>query len=295
MPRGCSNPGIHLHGVAGVREGLHLIAELCDTYWDGLHPDLQDGDLDYRLAPLIWIDEKLSIAVKLIPVTCPQSEDLPRYTIADWELACRTPGRKTGDRREEATLERIQQSAALTPASWLSQVARDARGALAALQELHDVLEGRCGRQAPALSKLRDTLESIRGLLSTALQGRMPAPAPEMPAASEAPGGEVDEVSYTGEPGRFPVRSRAEAYQLLAQAADDLARTEPHSPVPHLVRRAITGGIGARGSVARAGAGRRPGIADLSTAAARREAAAALNCRSRSGSDRQHRRGVNHG
>ena len=68
---------IHLHGVAGVREGLHLIAELCDTYWDGLHPDLQDGDLDYRLAPLVWIDEKLSIAVKLIPVTSPQSEDLP--------------------------------------------------------------------------------------------------------------------------------------------------------------------------------------------------------------------------
>ena len=165
---------IHLHGVPGVREGLHLIAELCDTYWDGLHPDLQDGDLDYRLAPLVWIDEKLSIAVKLIPVTSPQSDDLPRYTIADWELACRIPGRKTGDRREDVTLERIQQSAALTPAPWLAQVARDARGALAALQELHDVLEGRCGRQAPALSKLRDTLESIRGLLSTALQGARP-------------------------------------------------------------------------------------------------------------------------
>ena len=212
---------IHLHGVAGVREGLHLIAELCDTYWDGLHPDLQDGDLDYRLAPLIWIDEKLSIAVKLIPVTCPQSEDLPRYTIADWELACRTPGRKR-DRREEATLERIQQSAALTPASWLSQVARDARGASAALQELHDVLEGRCGRQAPALSKLRDTLESIRGLLSTALQGRMPAPAPEMPAASEAPGGEVERVCRI--PANRAVFRSARAprpISLSAQAADD--------------------------------------------------------------------------
>jgi type VI secretion system protein ImpA len=234
---------IHLHGVAGVREGLHLIAELCDTYWDGLHPDLQDGDLDYRLAPLVWIDEKLSIAVKLIPVTCPQSEDVSRYTIADWELACRTPGRKTGDRREEVTLERIQQSAALTPAPWLSQVARDARGALAALQELHEVLAGRCGRQAPALSKLRDTLESIRGLLSTALQGRMPAP--EASAPSETPRDEVDGAPYAGEPGRFPVRSRAEAYQLLAQAAEYLARTEPHSPVPYLVRRAITwGGLG---------------------------------------------------
>ena len=30
---------IHLHGFPGLREGLHLIAELCDTYWDGMHPD----------------------------------------------------------------------------------------------------------------------------------------------------------------------------------------------------------------------------------------------------------------
>src|SRR5262245_51244784 len=31
----------HLHGFAGLREGLHLIAELCDIYWDGLHPDIR--------------------------------------------------------------------------------------------------------------------------------------------------------------------------------------------------------------------------------------------------------------
>jgi predicted component of type VI protein secretion system len=36
-----------------------------------------------------------------------------------------------------------------------------------------------------------------------------------------------------------PIRTRAEAYQRLAEAADFLARTEPHSPVPHLIRRAV--------------------------------------------------------
>jgi type VI secretion system protein ImpA len=153
------------------------------------------------------------------------------------------PARKMGDRREEATLERIQQSAALTPAPWLSQIARDARGALAAHQELRSVLDARCGRQAPALSKLRDTLESIRALVSTALQGR--APVPEQPAPIDGPSADADGAPCAEEPGRFPVRSRAEAYQLLALAAEFLARTEPHSPVPHLVRRAITwGGLG---------------------------------------------------
>ena len=36
--------------------------------------------------------------------------------------------------------------------------------------------------------------------------------------------------------------SRAEAYQRLAEAADYLLRTEPHSPTPYLVRRAVEWG-----------------------------------------------------
>ncbi|MDQ3744790.1 MAG: hypothetical protein M3444_10440, partial [Acidobacteriota bacterium] len=39
-----------------------------------------------------------------------------------------------------------------------------------------------------------------------------------------------------------PIRSRAEAYQRLAEAADYLLRTEPHSPTPYLVRRAVEWG-----------------------------------------------------
>ena len=36
-----------------------------------------------------------------------------------------------------------------------------------------------------------------------------------------------------------PVQSREEAYRLLSLAADYLLRTEPHSPTPYLVQRAV--------------------------------------------------------
>ena len=39
-----------------------------------------------------------------------------------------------------------------------------------------------------------------------------------------------------------PIRSRAEAYRRLAEVADYLIRTEPHSPAPYLIRRAISWG-----------------------------------------------------
>jgi type VI secretion system protein ImpA len=38
------------------------------------------------------------------------------------------------------------------------------------------------------------------------------------------------------------IGSRAEAYQLLELAAAYLQRTEPHSPTPYLVKRAVTWG-----------------------------------------------------
>ena len=42
--------------------------------------------------------------------------------------------------------------------------------------------------------------------------------------------------------GGTPIRSRSEAYRRLAEAADYLLRTEPHSPTPYLVRRAVAWG-----------------------------------------------------
>ena len=39
-----------------------------------------------------------------------------------------------------------------------------------------------------------------------------------------------------------PIQSRADAYYRLAEAAEYLIRTEPHSPVPYLVKRAVQWG-----------------------------------------------------
>jgi type VI secretion system protein ImpA len=238
----------HLHGFAGLREGLHLVAELCDVYWDGLHPDIRDGDLEFRIAPILWIDEKLSIQVKLLPVTAPQSGDTPRYSLADWELACRLQGQSHGaGSREEITPARFQQSAALTSTTWLVALTKEAESALAATQELVKVLDQHLGRQAPGLPRMRETLETILALCSAALLGREDAPRRQ--AETEERHQEAHDAMENGNGGfangngdSRPIRTRGEAYARLVEAADFLARTEPHSPVPHLVRRAVSWG-----------------------------------------------------
>lgn len=39
-----------------------------------------------------------------------------------------------------------------------------------------------------------------------------------------------------------PIRNRAEAYRRLNEAAEYLLRTEPHSPTPYLIKRAVSWG-----------------------------------------------------
>jgi type VI secretion system protein ImpA len=240
---------IHLHGLAGVREGLRVISELCDTYWDGLHPQIEGEDFDYRLAPFTWIDEKLAIQIALLPLTCPQSDGVASYSLADWETATRQQGRARPAGDQAVTQARFQQSLALTSSAWLSAVASQAGAASEALEQLGRILDDRCGRQAPSFGGVRRTLESIGGLLSVGLQGREEALPQVVTTGIQEPGGIVDighgadpDAPEAEEPGDRHIRTRGEAYRRLSEAADFLMRTEPHSPVPHLVRRAIAWG-----------------------------------------------------
>ena len=68
------------------------------------------------------------------------------------------------------------------------------------------------------------------------------ADADEPNGTGDRAGSANGEEGAASEPGGRRIRTRGEAYRRLSEAADFLMRTEPHSPVPHLVRRAIAWG-----------------------------------------------------
>ena len=62
-----------------------------------------------------------------------------------------------------------------------------------------------------------------------------------MGSVQELPAARAAETAAGTLPGGAP-RSRDEAYRRLAEIADYLLRTEPHSPVSYLVKRAVAWG-----------------------------------------------------
>jgi type VI secretion system protein ImpA len=240
---------IHLRGFPGVRAGCEVLLELCGAFWDSMHPSLEDPE--YRLAPLHWINEKLFTQLKFIPITSPESADsCLTCTIADWESAFhREQTKLPADARKNSpivTLEMVQQSASLTPAAFFAGVMEDVSSAYSACNQLEAMFDQAFGKESCSLGQFRGVLESILSLIPSLGGGR------EMQNESESEPEDSATHQYALEPVMShealatpllpPIRSRAEAYRRLAEIADYLVRTEPHSPAPYLIRRAISWG-----------------------------------------------------
>ena len=63
---------LHQHGFAGLAFGLRLITQLLTDFWDTLHPAIEDGDFDYRIGPLTYLNERLPTAVSQVPLCDPE-------------------------------------------------------------------------------------------------------------------------------------------------------------------------------------------------------------------------------
>jgi type VI secretion system protein ImpA len=240
---------LHLYGFEGVKEGLDLLHGLVERFWKEIYPQIADGDLEYRTAPITWVNEKLSIQLKLLPLTSPESDDVPAYGWSDWENACRTevPDPKltsTAAARQppKLTLPEFQKSVMFTPTAFFAGLVGELERAMEACTALETSLDHLCGKAAPSLRQFWGVLESAHDLLLSTLAQRLPEethPALEPPLGVVA----VQEAEPPGPVfGSGPITSRDEAYRRLAEAAEYLARIEPHSPAPYLVKRAILWG-----------------------------------------------------
>jgi type VI secretion system protein ImpA len=237
----------HLEGLPGVRSGLALLSELCTSYWEGLYPG-SPAELEARLAPIHWLNEKFSLRLRHIPVAHPTNDDAQFFTVADWEEAVRR-----GDKEQK---ERIGQGAAASTRHFYEELLECVQGTSLEATRLERVLQERCGADGPSLGRLRGQLTAAQQILIAFLAEHHGAadpeapqplrlPLPDPPAPGGGSGAPESMDAQNGANGAAPVarfRTREEAYQVLAEIADYLLRVEPHSPTPYLIKRAVAWG-----------------------------------------------------
>jgi type VI secretion system protein ImpA len=209
---------IHTDGFEGFIAGLRILTGLLEKYWDTLYPAIEEGDLEYRVGPLEFMNEKLWMAVKNIPVTDPRASD--GYPLLKY-IESRTVGyekdclNQYGDVDDSKTAKRKEMIAEgkLTAEAFDVAMGKSSPtfyeslfGAVTTCREAFDafekVIDAKFGKQAPRLAELRKAIEECEQFARFRVEERKPAPAArKQPAPSAAGGPRVEKIpaSMSGE------------------------------------------------------------------------------------------------
>ncbi|MGZ5472925.1 MAG: type VI secretion system protein TssA [Thermoanaerobaculia bacterium] len=254
-----SEAWLHLHGFNGFASGAHAVASLCRDFWPDLYPALEDGSCEYRIAPISWLT-RLTTPMLSIPLTHPTTEEPAAHGWKEWTNALRLAKIAVKDQQAmtkaqaagTVTQQKFLVAVSLTPGAWYAALNEELAAGLTALDELDAVVTEKCGAQeAPSLTPLRELLQSIQAFAARVIRertekGELTSPdEPPSPVVEEPMIDTTESASSTPPTPRLvvgPIASRADAYRALTDASEYLMRTEPHSPVPYLIRRAISWG-----------------------------------------------------
>lgn len=245
-----------LESLAGLRDGIRLASELCERFWDRLHPGFDpDGiDLDQRAAPLNRLGNGVATAAACPLFTGSDPRDpskIRMFRWSDFKNSALVDGRATG--KNEAGAKALLDQGYITGEEWLARiksadpvhlaaVVAQLEECLAALGELRVQTEKQFGADAaPNLIPLADLLGEMR----EHVQKQLP---PGGPAAVEVNVGDTETVQTAAAQAAGPARpagppaDREEALRRLEQVAEYFRKNEPHSPIAHLVERAARWG-----------------------------------------------------
>lgn len=232
---------MHEHGIEKLPVCLLLLAELANTFWDDIHPLMEDGDVEYRTNLFVWMNDRLPFVVRQI--TLAESITGELYSWTDWERAIHAQrGRPDGGKGEkQGELALIKQAVDQTNIEFYRGLWQDISDSLISLEYLSSTLSDRLGAEAPSMTSLVEMLTVQRDTIEDLTSGRSLIESVDTQLEVEGLPA-IEEPSPQGQPSPAQVADRQHAYAQLAEAAEFLMRDDPHSPVPHLVYKAIEWG-----------------------------------------------------
>jgi type VI secretion system protein ImpA len=240
---------IRRHGLAAVAPALQLLVGLCERYPDSLHPQPVDDDRSWRVFPLEWmIRQYSSILLTEVALFGLETAEFGHVTLHEWQQLQQRQVQMSDSKQDKATAEaarleyrKLHERLRQVPASHFLAIDAELQAALAALEQLERWNDSWLADLAPSFGVLHETLSNLRAQLEefVPMPEQVSSAEPEISAMTDEP---TIDVSSPMPPVAGAPASREQAYRQLALIADYLARTEPHSPVPYVIRRAVEWG-----------------------------------------------------
>lgn len=198
---------IRTEGFPGVEAGLAILIGFLENFWEHLHPEAEDGDLDYRCGPFEFINDKLSLLLKDIPLTDPGTS--PGYSWFHWQESVKV-GKEVDtlnqwgsadDNKKRArdllieegkvTGEAFEAAVQSSSRAFYEQLMQAVQSCQDRFQRLDEVIDQKFGNDAPRISDFKATIEDCAGQIAKMLKEKRrlePDPEVERPDQAETGG-----------------------------------------------------------------------------------------------------------
>lgn len=245
------------HGFVGLRDSLRLLVGIQENFWETLHPEIDEGDMEGRANALAWLEQQAAFAIRLFKIT-----NCTGYNFNDYEDSKRFDIPDNIESLEYAEQDRLNALRAqaeaenrVTANKWRAEMAQTRRAfyeeldfiigeCWTAYNDLNRVIEERFDRnQAPALNNLRKALDDVHTQTKKFLEDkRAEEPDEVTETVEETAEGETTVVKTGPAVATGAIQNRQDALKRLGDIADFFRKTEPHSPISYLLNRAVKWG-----------------------------------------------------
>jgi type VI secretion system protein ImpA len=252
-------------GFAGLRNGLQLLHDMLQQYWDTAYPGIEDDDTDMRAAPLSWVGLKFDLPVQLVPL------NVAGHSLVDHRVSRTVPTREEAEsdsnkaETRDALIaegripqEDIERGFATSPKQWYRELVSDIDASLQLLHELDEFCNERF-IDPPSFSTLDASLNSVRQFAAQLLARKLELEPDSEPGAAVAHAGSAGVLA--AESAGAPVvaehavvntvpaanvsagpRTAEEAAAWAGAAARVLREASPTAPAPYLMLRGLRWG-----------------------------------------------------
>jgi type VI secretion system protein ImpA len=248
---------VRLHGFAGLRDGFRLAREIVDNFWDDFYPLPDEDGLEARLAPLAGLNGTEGEGILIGPILrVPLTEGANVGPFACYHCQQALALSQIVDEKLRAkriqegalALDKIQQAVAESSRSFFTQLLEDLTQCQDEFARLTQMLEAKCGDQAPPSSNIRDALSACREVLFQVAQSKLPSPTEPAPDAAGTtpddghPAAAATATAAAGPGGSNALRTREDAFAMLLKVAEFFRQQEPHSVVSYGLEQVVRWG-----------------------------------------------------
>lgn len=171
---------VRLEGFDGFKDGLAVINGLMDSFWDSFYPQIEDDDLDYRIGPLEFMNAKLWLPIKEIPLTDPQTT--PGYSWIKWQESIQVgpDGESRSSEKQQLreemiadgkpTADEFEAAVAKSSKAYYVELNESVTECLTAFEHFDNLLYEKFGNDAPRTADLQQALEECNQFVNRTLK-----------------------------------------------------------------------------------------------------------------------------